>query len=129
MYWTLELASKLEDAPWPATKEELIDYAVRSGSPLEVLENDHRRLKLVESNGYYLVDRLKDSAPYLTKGAKNLLKEIGKRFQEELDKEGYREHRIIVTAMFRTRRDIAIAQQTIVVQTTILHICMAQLSI
>ncbi|NLH23782.1 MAG: DUF2795 domain-containing protein, partial [Bacteroidales bacterium] len=27
MYWTLELASKLEDAPWPATKEELIDYA------------------------------------------------------------------------------------------------------
>ena len=31
MYWTLELASKLEDAPWPATKEELIDYAIRSG--------------------------------------------------------------------------------------------------
>ncbi|MCR5180076.1 MAG: DUF2795 domain-containing protein, partial [Bacteroidaceae bacterium] len=29
MYWTLELASKLEDAPWPATKEELIDFAVR----------------------------------------------------------------------------------------------------
>ena len=25
MYWTLELASKLEDAPWPATKDELID--------------------------------------------------------------------------------------------------------
>ena len=23
MYWTLELASKLEDAPWPATKDEL----------------------------------------------------------------------------------------------------------
>lgn len=31
MYWTLELASKLEDAPWPATKDELIDYAMRSG--------------------------------------------------------------------------------------------------
>ena len=39
MYWTLELASKLEDAPWPATKEELLDYATRSGAPLEVLEN------------------------------------------------------------------------------------------
>ena len=25
MYWTLELASKLEDAPWPANKDELID--------------------------------------------------------------------------------------------------------
>ena len=36
MYWTLELASKLEDAPWPATKDELIDYAVRSGLPLEI---------------------------------------------------------------------------------------------
>ena len=31
MYWTLELASKLEDAPWPATKEELLDYANRIG--------------------------------------------------------------------------------------------------
>ena len=29
MYWTLELASKLEDAPWPATKEELIDRVHR----------------------------------------------------------------------------------------------------
>ena len=39
MYWTLELASKLEDAPSPATKEELIDYALRSGAPAEVVEN------------------------------------------------------------------------------------------
>ena len=39
MYWTWELASKLEDAPWPATKEELIDYALRSGAPAEVVEN------------------------------------------------------------------------------------------
>ena len=27
MYWTLELASHLEDAPWPASKDELIDFA------------------------------------------------------------------------------------------------------
>lgn len=39
MYWTLELASKLEDAPWPASKDELIDFAIRSGAPLEVIEN------------------------------------------------------------------------------------------
>ena len=39
MYWTLELASSLDDAPWPATKEELIDYANRSGVPEEVIEN------------------------------------------------------------------------------------------
>lgn len=39
MFWTLELASYLEEAPWPATKDELIDYAIRSGAPLEVVEN------------------------------------------------------------------------------------------
>lgn len=39
MYWTLELASKLEDAPWPATKEELLEWAQRTGAPQEVIEN------------------------------------------------------------------------------------------
>ena len=39
MYWTLELASYLIDAPWPATRDELIDYAIRTGAPLEVVEN------------------------------------------------------------------------------------------
>ncbi len=47
MYWTLELASKIEDAPWPATKDELIDYAMRSGAPLEVIEN----LQEIEDEG------------------------------------------------------------------------------
>ena len=47
MYGTLELASKLEDAPWPATKDELIDYATRSGAPAEVLEN----LQEIEDEG------------------------------------------------------------------------------
>ena len=39
MYWTFELATKLGDAPWPATKDELIDYAIRSGAPQAVIEN------------------------------------------------------------------------------------------
>ena len=39
MFWTLELASSLDDAPWPATKEELIDYANRTCAPEEVIEN------------------------------------------------------------------------------------------
>jgi hypothetical protein len=47
MYWTLELASYLDDAPWPATKDELIDYAIRSGAPLEVIEN----LQEIEDDG------------------------------------------------------------------------------
>ena len=39
MYWTLELTSYLSDAPWPANKDELIDYSIRTGAPLEVVEN------------------------------------------------------------------------------------------
>lgn len=39
MIWTLELAAYLDDAPWPATKEELIDYAMRTGAPRQVVEN------------------------------------------------------------------------------------------
>ena len=47
MYWTLELASYLEDAPWPAVKDELIDFAMRCGAPLEVVEN----LQEIEDEG------------------------------------------------------------------------------
>ena len=41
------LVWSMEDAPWPATKDELIDYAMRSGAPLEVLEN----LQEIEDEG------------------------------------------------------------------------------
>ena len=47
MYWTLEWASKVEEGTWPATKDELIDYAMRSGAPLEVIEN----LQEIEDEG------------------------------------------------------------------------------
>ena len=36
-----------EDAPWPATKDELIDYGIRSGAPVEVIEN----LQALEDDG------------------------------------------------------------------------------
>ena len=52
MYWTLELATKLEDAPWPATKEELIDYAQRTGAPMEVVEN----LQEIEGEVYECIE-------------------------------------------------------------------------
>ena len=29
----------MSDAPWPANKDELIDYSIRTGAPLEVVEN------------------------------------------------------------------------------------------
>ena len=39
MYWTFQLAIQLDEAPWPATKSELLDYASRSGLSMEVIEN------------------------------------------------------------------------------------------
>ncbi|MBO7052609.1 MAG: DUF2795 domain-containing protein [Prevotella sp.] len=64
MYWTLELASKLEDAPWPATKEELLDYAIRSGISMEVVEN----LEELEDDGETIYDSIEDVWPdYPTK--------------------------------------------------------------
>ena len=59
MYWTLELASKLEDAPWPATKEELIDFGIRSGAPLEVIENAIERLAEVDGIGEKRIEMIK----------------------------------------------------------------------
>ena len=58
MYWTLELASKLEDAPWPANKDELIDFAIRSGAPMEVVEN----LQELEDDGE-MYDSIEDIWP------------------------------------------------------------------
>ena len=56
MYWTLELASKLEDAPWPATRDELLDWALRTGAQEEIIEN----LQEIEDEGeiYELIEDL-----------------------------------------------------------------------
>ena len=57
------MASKLEDAPWPATKDELIDYAIRSCAPAEVIEN----LQEIEDEGD-IYDSIEDIWPdYPTK--------------------------------------------------------------
>ena len=47
MYWTLELASYLEDAPWPATKDELIDFAMRKQVGALIVRNG-----MIVSDGY-----------------------------------------------------------------------------
>ncbi|MCK5853102.1 DUF2795 domain-containing protein [bacterium] len=39
MFWTPELAIYLEDAPWPSTKDELIDFANRTACPFQVIQN------------------------------------------------------------------------------------------
>ncbi len=59
MYWTLDLATHLQDAPYPLTRDELIDYAIRSGAPLEVISN----LQLMEDDGEELYNSIEDIWP------------------------------------------------------------------
>ena len=58
MYWTLELASKLEDSPWPATRDELLDWALRTGAQEEIIEN----LQEIEDEGE-IYERIEDLWP------------------------------------------------------------------
>jgi hypothetical protein len=53
------LASYLSDAPWPATKDELIDYAIRTGAPLEVVEN----LQAMEEEEEEIYETIEDIWP------------------------------------------------------------------
>src|SRR5690625_6346665 len=39
MIWTVELAAALDDAPFPATREELIEWAERNGLPQQLIDN------------------------------------------------------------------------------------------
>ena len=59
MYWTLELASYLSDAPWPANKDELIDFAIRTGAPLEVVEN----LQAIEDEDEEVFESIQEKWP------------------------------------------------------------------
>ena len=62
MIWTYELICSLADAPFPCTKDELMDYAKRSGVPLVVLEN----IQEMEDDGeeYYNLKDIWDDMPY-----------------------------------------------------------------
>ncbi len=55
MIWTVELASYLIDAPWPATRDELIEYVDRIGAPLELLEN-LKELEDTDEDFFYFDD-------------------------------------------------------------------------
>lgn len=59
MYWTLDTILHLKDAPLPATKEELLDYAVRSGAPQEVIIN----LQMLEEDEEMVYEQLEDIWP------------------------------------------------------------------
>ncbi|MCM1503266.1 MAG: DUF5715 family protein [Bacteroidales bacterium] len=64
------------------------------------------RLKEVKTCRRYKVGALAYSVPYLTKDAARLLDDIGKNFQDSLSAKNILPHKIIVTSVLRTDKDV-----------------------
>lgn len=56
----------------------------------------------VRSGRSFVIEDMTHSYPYLTRDSKKLLKEIGKRFKEKVDRDGLRGSKFIITSMTRT---------------------------
>lgn len=63
---------------------------------------DRDKLEKVENSRYYVVKKLTHSHPYLTPKAVDLLKLIGKRFQDKLDENNLPNYRYQISSLLRT---------------------------
>ena len=79
---------------------------------LEEAENN-RQLEKIETNRYYVVQKLTHSVPYLVPKAAKLLEDMGKAFQDSLFNRGYnRNHRFTVTSVLRTEETVRQLRKT-----------------
>ncbi len=60
----------------------------------------------IVDNGYYVVDNLKYSVPYLTSGAAEELNAIGKAFCDSLKAKKLLDYKLIVSSLLRTEEDV-----------------------
>lgn len=78
-------------------------------SAIPQAREDVKKLKnLVEitDNEYYIVDDLKYSMPYLTKGAARELETIAKAFSDSLKSKNLLDYKLIVSSLLRTEEDV-----------------------
>ena len=96
---------------FPDNNDVQIISAKQNGvSPVEDRNDAERRMKelvFVGSNPYFYVDKLNSSIPYLVPKASILLQDIGKSFFDSLYVKGIPFHKIIITSVLRTKRDIS----------------------
>ena len=73
----------------------------------------NRQLQKIETNRYYVVQKLTHSVPYLVPKAAKLLEDMGKAFQDSLFNRGYnRNHRFTVTSVLRTQETVRQLRKT-----------------
>lgn len=65
-----------------------------------------RNLVKISDNEYYVVDELKYSMPYLTKGAARELDNIARAFSDSLESKGLLDYKLIVSSLLRTQEDV-----------------------
>ena len=73
----------------------------------------NRQLQKIETNRYYVVQKLTHSVPYLVPKAAKLLEDMGQAFQDSLFNRGYnRNHRFTVTSVLRTQETVRQLRKT-----------------
>lgn len=69
-------------------------------------EVDGMPLERIGDSDYYVVDDLKYSMPYLTKGAAKELDTIGKAFRDSLKSKKLLDYKLVVSSLLRTEEDV-----------------------
>lgn len=69
-------------------------------------EKLNSKLKNIENEDDFVVEKLTYSIPYLVKPAKNLLVDIAQSFRDSLKRKGYADHKLKVTSVLRTEDDV-----------------------
>jgi hypothetical protein len=62
MIWTVESAAALDEAPFPATREELIEWAERNGLSQQVIDNLNE-LDIIEEGEDMVYEEIEDIWP------------------------------------------------------------------
>ena len=60
----------------------------------------------IKDNDFYIIDKLRYSVPYLTKGGARELDNIARAFSDSLESKGFPAYKIVVTSVLRTEEDI-----------------------
>lgn len=92
----------LPDKHMPAAKA----LGVKPIKSREEAEHATRKMKEIQSNKYYDVDKLTHSIPFLVTEASDLLEDIGKNFQDSLRSHNAPIYKLLVTSVTRTTDDI-----------------------
>ncbi len=68
---------------------------------------DPKQLVLVEDSDFLVIDDLRYSVPYLTKGAAEELNRIAKAFSDSLKSKSFPEYKLVCSSVLRTEEDVS----------------------